>query len=141
MGRYEALANRHEGPTMYRARPVCSLLLTAGLLAAPAAPAAGEGGRAVRLFNGKDLTNFYTFLKGYGKNNDPKQVFTVHDGMVHVTGEVFGCFTTEKEFENYHLVVEFKWGPKTYPPRADRARDSGVLVHSTGADGAYGGAW
>ena len=29
------------------------------------------------LFNGKDLTNFYTYLKGIGKNKDPKKVFTV----------------------------------------------------------------
>src|SRR5437762_9960061 len=70
----------------------------------------------IHLFNGKDLTNFYTYLAApqgskqrYGKNNDPEKVFTVHDGMVHVSGKVFGGFITEKEYENYHLVVEYKW--------------------------------
>jgi hypothetical protein len=64
----------------------------------------------IKLFNGKNLTNFYTYLAKYGKNNDPEKVFTVDNGMIRVSGKVFGCFTTEKEFENYHLVTEFKWG-------------------------------
>ena len=102
----------------------------------------------IHLFNGKDLTNFYTWLgppargeKPYGKNNDPEKVFTVHDGMVHVSGKVFGGFITEKEYENYHLVTEFKWGEKTWAPREKAARDSGILLHSVGPDGAAGGLW
>jgi len=97
--------------------------------------------KPVKLFNGKDLTNFYTWLKGYGKNNDPKKVFTVEDGMIRVSGEVFGCFVTEKEYENYHLVAEFKWGKITWEPRKDRAMDSGILLHCVGKDGAAGGVW
>ncbi|TMQ35180.1 MAG: DUF1080 domain-containing protein [Planctomycetota bacterium] len=123
------------------------LLGAAFVLALPAVPADGGQG-VIHLFNGKDLTNFYTWLgapakgeKPYGKNNDPEKVFTVHDGMVHVSGKVFGGFITEQEYENYHLVVEFKWGEKTWPPREDRARDSGVLVHSHGEDGSAGGHW
>lgn len=112
-------------------------------LALVSAAQADEG--TLHLFNGKDLTNFYTYLvapqkgeKPYGKNNDPEKVFTVHDGMIHVSGKVFGCFTTEKEYDNYHLVVEFKWGDKTWPPRDGKTRDSGVLLHCTGEDGGYG---
>ncbi len=102
----------------------------------------------IKLFNGKDLSNFYTFLgapakgeKPYGKNNDPEKVFSVNQGMIHVSGKVFGCFVTEKEYENYHLLVEFKWGEKTWAPREKRAMDSGVLLHCVGADGAAGGVW
>jgi hypothetical protein len=97
--------------------------------------------KPIKLFNGKDLTNFYTYLKGVGKNKDPKGVFTVKDGAVRVSGEIWGCFTTEKEFENYHLVTEFKWGTKTWPPREDKTMDSGILVHCVGEDGAAGGSW
>ena len=97
--------------------------------------------KPIKLFNGKDLTNFYTYLKGYGKNKDPKEVFSVKDGAIRVSGEVFGCFTTEKEFENYHLVTEFKWGTKTWPPREKATMDSGILLHCVGADGAAGGVW
>ena len=93
----------------------------------------------IQLFNGHSLDGWYTFLKNRGRNNDPKKVFTVNNGMIHLSGEKWGCITTEKAYENYHLVVEFKWGEKTYEPRGEKARDSGVLLHSTGEDGAYSG--
>ncbi len=95
---------------------------------------ADAAGQPVRLFNGKDLTGFYTYLRDGRKNSDPKKVFTVADGAIHVSGEVFGYLATEKEYDNYHLTVEFKWGQKTHAPRADNARDSGVLLHATGED-------
>ena len=116
------------------------------ILASQSAPA-GEEKEVIHLFNGKDLTNFYTYLaepakgeKPYGKNNDPDKVFTAHDGMVHILGKTYGGLITEKEYGNYHLVTEFKWGEKTWPPREDRARDSGILLHCTGEDGSVG-AW
>lgn len=121
-----------------------SLTLLAGfvLMDGLALPAAAEDvTETIKLFNGKDLTNFYTYLRGYGKNKDPEKVFTVQDGMIRVSGKVFGCFVTEKEYENYHLIVEFKWGEKTWKPREGRARDSGVLLHCVGKDGAAGGVW
>jgi hypothetical protein len=95
----------------------------------------------IKLFNGKDLTNFYTFLLKYGKNNDPEKVFTVQNGMIRISGKIWGGLVTEKEYGNYHLVVEFKWGKETWPPRKDRAMDSGILLHCVGADGAAGGVW
>jgi hypothetical protein len=122
-------------------------LALVGLLSVPGRDVAADE-HTIHLFNGKDLTNFYTYLgspgKGeqpYGKNHDPKKVFTVQDGAIRVSGEVFGGLITEKEYENYHLVVEYKWGEETFPPRKDKARDSGVLVHCVGKDGAVGGTW
>ncbi len=97
--------------------------------------------KPIKLFNGKDLTNFYTYLRApeggkepYGKNNDPEKVFTVQDGAIRVSGKVFGYFITAKEYENYHLVTEFKWGEETWAPRAKGARDSGILLHAVGPD-------
>src|SRR6476660_828068 len=104
-----------------------------------AASAAAEPVTApIKLFNGKDLTNFYTYLQGIGKNKDDKGVFTVKDGAIRVSGDIFGCFTTEKEYENYHLVVEFKWGTHTSGGRKDKAMDSGILLHCVGPDGGSG---
>lgn len=120
---------------------LAALLCLPLTLAAPVRSADAKEEGVLQLFNGKDLTNFYTWLKGLGKNNDPEKVFTVHDGMIHVSGKIFGCFTTEKEFENYHLIVEFKWGEKTWPPRENKAMDSGILLHCVGEDGAAGGVW
>lgn len=97
--------------------------------------------KKVVLFNGKNLDGWYTFLKTTGKNSDPKGVFTVSKGMIFITGEEYGCITTNEEYENYKLTVDFKWGEKTYAPRVDRARDNGVLIHSQGKDGGYGGVW
>jgi hypothetical protein len=95
----------------------------------------------VQLFNGRNLDGWYTFIKGKGKNNDPEKVFTVQNGMIWISGEEFGCITTIDEFENYRLVVEFKWGDLTYSPRTDKARDSGLLLHSVGEDGASSQTW
>ncbi|MCB0687865.1 MAG: DUF1080 domain-containing protein [Saprospiraceae bacterium] len=95
----------------------------------------------IHLFNGENLDGWYTYLKGLGKDQDPDEVFTVENGIIRISGETWGCITTEKEFENYHLFVEYKWGEKTFEPRVDRARDCGVLLHSTGVDGAYGDTW
>lgn len=128
--------------------PARSLLvlfvLGVGVSSAAAQPLATE----TKLFNGKDLKNFYTYLgapkkgeKPHGKNHDPEGVFAVQDGLLRVSGKVFGALTTEQEFENYHLVVEYKWGPATFPPRERAARDSGVLLHCVGPDGAAGGVW
>ena len=91
--------------------------------------------KPIKLFNGKNLDNFYTYLQGVGKNKDEKGVFTVQDGAIRVSGELYGCFTTEKEFDNYHLVVEFKWGTKTWGNRTKAAMDSGILLHCVGEDG------
>jgi hypothetical protein len=113
------------------------LLLTVCALPTGAEPVT----EPIKLFNGKDLTGFYTYLAKYGKNNDPEKVFTVQDGAIRVSGKVFGCFVTEKEYENYHLVVEFKWGEETHAPRQKAARDSGILLHCVGEDGAAGGVW
>jgi hypothetical protein len=81
------------------------------------------------LFNGKDLKGWYTFIKTKGKDNDPDKVFTVEHGVLHISGKEFGYICTGKEFTNFHLVVEFKWGVKKYPPRdADTTRrDNGIL--------------
>ncbi len=104
-------------------------------------PAATTPTKAVRLFNGKDLDGFYTFLRNRGRDSDPMQVFTVQDGVLHISGQEWGCITTTKAYENYRLIAEFKWGDKTHRPRQTRARDSGILLHSVGKDGAYGGVW
>jgi hypothetical protein len=124
-----------------RLLPLFALLAVLAAWCGLPAPAADKPEKAIKLFNGRDLTNFYTFLKGKGKNNDPDKVFTVVDGMLRISGQTFGGIITEKEYENYHLVTEFKWGEKTWTPREDRARDSGILLHCVGEDGAAGGTW
>jgi hypothetical protein len=38
-------------------------------------------------------------------------------------------------------VLEFKWAEKVWKSRVDKTKDSGLLIHSVGADGGYNGTW
>ena len=58
------------------------------------------GQETVKLFDGQSLKGWYTFLQDRGRDNDPKNVFTVQDGMIRISGEEWGCITTNKEYEN-----------------------------------------
>lgn len=95
----------------------------------------------VQLFDGHSLNGWYTFLQDRGRDNDPKKVFTVRDGMIRISGEEWGCITTNAEYEDYKILLEFKWGELTYEPRLENARDCGLLLHSRGEDGSSQGIW
>lgn len=89
----------------------------------------------LRLFNGKDLSGFYTWLQDT-KRDDPRGVFTVTDaGLLRISGDGFGYLSTRQSFRNYRLVVEFKWGTRNWRGREGKARDSGIFLHSAGPDG------
>jgi hypothetical protein len=97
-------------------------------------------GEPIFQFNGNDLTGFYTYLTEH-KYDDPARVFTVRDGMIQISGEEYGGLTTKEEFHDYHLIAEWKWGTRTFGSRKHAARDSGVLLHCVGPDGAASGMW
>ena len=82
------------------------------------------------LMNGKNLDGWHTWFQGLGKNNDPNHIFTVEaDGVLHDTGKDLGYIITEKAFNNYHFILEFKWGEKRWPPREANKRDSGICYN------------
>ena len=82
-------------------------------------------------FNGQTLQGWYRFVITKGINNDPEKVFQVENNLLHISGKEFGYICTEKEFTNFHLIAEFKWGTKKYPPRdADTTRrDNGICFY------------
>lgn len=86
------------------------------------------------LFNGKDLSGWYSYLKEKGKNNDTDTVFSVRNGILKITGKDFGYIVTEKTFTDFHLVAEFKWGVRKYPPRENAVRDNGICYHVVETD-------
>jgi hypothetical protein len=92
----------------------------------------------IQLFNGQDLTGLSTWLKE-SERQDPRKVFTVQDGMIRASGEDLGYVRTDKEYANYHLIVEYKWGKRT--DGGKYVRNSGILLHATGPDGGAGGVW
>ena len=94
----------------------------------------------IHLFNGTNLDGWYTWLKG-DQYRDPKHVFSVKDGIIRISGEEWGGIATRNAYRDYHLIVEWKWGGPTHGERASKARDSGILVHAVGEDGAASGTW
>jgi hypothetical protein len=44
-----------------------------------------------------------------------------------ISGEVYGCVFTKKEYANYHFRLKVKWGDKKWHPRKKLLKDSGVL--------------
>ena len=90
------------------------------------------------LFNGKNLDGLTPWLKGT-KHEDPKKVFRVTDGQLHITGDGFGYIATAQEYRDYRVVVEYRWGKKT--DGGKYVRNSGLLLHATGPHGSANGTW
>lgn len=93
----------------------------------------------ISLLDGPELSAWYSWLTE-GGHEDPRDVFTVlPDGTLRISGDGYGGLITKHEYENYHLVIEYRWGTETWAPREDRARDGGLLLHCQGPDGNFGG--
>lgn len=132
---------------------LCTTLVLASCARAPggmggaapqAGPPAGVGPitptQPIQLFNGRDLTGFYTWLADFGYQ-DPHRVFTVVDRIdgapaIRVSGQDWGGLITRDTYANYRLIVEFRWGDVTWGTRVDKTRDSGILYHAQGPEGA-----
>jgi len=128
----------------------CFSLFTAGLVAsaqlvsllssAVAADNNSDGWKP--LFNGTNLDGWYIFLKDQPqKNQDASHLVQIHDGAVHMykgaeagSAQPFGYVATEKEYANYQLRLQYKWGEKKFAPRARTKRDAGLLYHVSGED-------
>jgi hypothetical protein len=110
------------------------------------------------LFNGKDLRGWDSYLgpepdsngrklsdQPVGLNKDPRSVFTVVEDngekVIRISGDGFGAISTKKEYANYHLQLEFKWGMLQLGKKKGRKKDSGLLYHSVGPYGADNKAW
>ena len=120
----------------------------AGLCCSGVVAAESEDEGWISLFNGKDLSGWYTFLNEHGKDNDPQRVFSVEGGVVHIykhtedgASAPLGYFCTPTDYSHYHLRFQYKWGQKKFGERVNEKRDTGVMYHCTGPDGVLGGTW
>ncbi len=96
------------------------------------------------LFNGKDLSGWYTFLQKHGKNSDPDKIITLEDGMIRLYRNatdgklvMMGYIATEKEYGDYHLRFQYRWGTKKFEPRYALKRDAGLYYHIIGPDAVW----
>jgi hypothetical protein len=130
------------------------LILAAFMLSLPSTSAAGqkpENDGWIPLFNGKDFTGWYTYLDSSGKNKDPKGVFKVESGMIHILdvpmsegktpdGKTLdgktdnGYLATTQDFSNVRIHAEYKWGVKR---ATEGKRNSGLLYLAVGPDAIY----
>jgi len=127
-----------------------SLVLAVVMLSLPSASAASEQKPEdegwVPLFNGNNLSGWYTYLDSSGKNKDPKGVFKVENGMIHVLDVPMsdgktsdrksdnGYLATNQDFSNVRIHAEYKWGIKR---ASEGKRNSGLLYLAVGPDAIY----
>jgi hypothetical protein len=88
------------------------------------------------LFDGKSFAGWYTQINKQPKGADPEKYFQVEDGAIHVYKDQAagvevpnGYLATEKEYANFRLRMEYKWGEKKFKPRMKAKRDAGLLYH------------
>jgi hypothetical protein len=93
-------------------------------------------GQEQALFNSKNLEGWYQIVDGRGVD---KNLFKNEGGVIHAYSDQadnsiqsFGALITDKEYENYVLSLEYKWGDKKFKPRENSVRDAGVLFHMYG---------
>ncbi len=72
----------------------------------------------------KILSNWVFHLKD--QDIDPATVFTVQNGVIHITGDPFGYMRTKEIYSDYKLHVEWRWPAE--------ATNSGVFVHGQEPD-------
>lgn len=81
-------------------------------------------GKITRLLKEKNLNNWVFKLKD--PSVDPSTVFTLHDGILHVSGNPFGYMRTKDTYSEYKLHAEWRWPAE--------ATNSGVFVHAQEPD-------
>ena len=91
--------------------------------------------RAVSLFNGRDLSGWYTYTTTTRDQNPG--IFTVENGAIRIHGgdgtkAYYGGIYTNESYENYRLTLEYQFAGPTHGDRIKAARDSGILLHCTG---------
>ena len=106
---------------IFGALSMAILLSGLGLACGDEAEAISPKNSVIRLFNGNNLDGLYTWLNDT-KYEDPRKVFTVEDGMLHISGDGMGYIATKQRYKDYHLVVEFRWGDRTWLGRRTRER-------------------
>ena len=87
------------------------------------------------LFNGKSLDDWTFYQEGIGATDIHKAV-AIEDGVLHFLGPSYahddappGRISTKREWGNYHLRVDYRWGKRRWPPRKLQRRNSGILYH------------
>jgi hypothetical protein len=110
---------------------------TASAAQAPVRTLPEYSGPWVSLFNGRNLDGWTYFQEGQG-TTDRANTAVIQNGVIHCLGPKhtggdrpgFGFLATAREYGNYHLRLDYRYGEKRFEPRLLQKRNSGVLVHA-----------
>ena len=114
-----------------------ALLFTVAIgLATPAAAQVPDSAWTP-LFNGKNFDGWMAAYASKPVDSRPASaLFTVENNMIHTyandaagTEQSFAILETDKEYQDYRISLEYKWGTKKFGPRRDLLRDAGLLYH------------
>lgn len=100
-----------------------TLIATLSCLLSHSSLTAAEKEGNIKLFNGKDLSGWDTYLRGDAK---PEDVWSIKDGVIFCKGKPAGYIITKKEYSDYVLRLEWRWAKK------GGRKNSGVFVHVSG---------
>src|SRR5436190_18537675 len=75
------------------------------------------------LFNGKDLTGWHADVPELDTNKAARNPFIIRNGLLVSLGTPGGHLITDAVYENYRLVVEYRF--------ANKPGNCGVLVHAS----------
>lgn len=78
-----------------------------------AVPEEAAGPVAIDLFDGETLDGWEVFLEDPEVSKE--DVWSVEDGLLVTTGEPLGFLHTAESFQDFELVVEWRWAPGTEP--------------------------
>ncbi|MDO3380609.1 3-keto-disaccharide hydrolase [Gilvimarinus algae] len=149
---------------MTHARSLCPLIFSLSLFASASMPAAAEQWQPLldaelsqwRTYlgfpnpgtevSGLKRADTGKYLEPVGYDRDEWQVFSTRtdsgEPVLRISGEIYGGIFTHKNYGNYHLRLQVKWGEKKWPPREELPLDTGILYHGTGEHGVdYWRAW
>jgi hypothetical protein len=79
--------------------------------------------KAVRLYNGKDLSGWHVDVPAMDSDATAKSPFIIRNGMLVSLGEPGGHLITDGIYKNYRLQVEYRF--------ASTPGNCGVLVHAS----------
>lgn len=92
--------------------------------------------QVVNLMTPKLSESFYSYgpsadLGRWSRNDDVDPLlFTCTEKELRASGASAGALFTKKGYDNYVLILEYKWGENTYNSRKGKGGWAGIMVHS-----------
>ena len=99
-----------------------TIAVVSGVLLSTSLSACSRADQETALFNGRDLSGWEFFLVDEGTGME--DVWSVEDNILVCTGEPRGYLYTENDYQDFRLVVEWRW--------PEEPGNSGVLMRITG---------